>query len=62
MTSEKQPIPVHKQCDLCRQKMNPTAHTYHQDHHLCSSCLQHMKALPDAVAKSVERFLSGNVV
>ncbi len=48
-------------CDLCEQKMNPTVNIYN-DIRLCSECYQHIQNLPQIVAKSVERFLIGNVL
>jgi hypothetical protein len=51
-----------QKCELCEQKMNPTVKIYNKDTHLCKVCFHHMERLPDIVAKSVERFLIGNVV
>lgn len=49
-------------CDLCERKMNPTVRIYNDNTRLCSACFHHVEKLPDIVARSVERFLIGNVV
>ncbi len=49
-------------CDLCEQKINPTVRIYNNDIRLCSKCFDHIEKIPEAVAKSIERFLLGNVV
>lgn len=51
-----------QKCELCEQKMNPTVNIYNNNTRLCKACFHHMEKLPDIVAKSVERFLIGNVV
>ena len=53
---------VQKKCDLCEQTMNPTAHLYKDWTCLCKACFGHMQQMPEPLAKSVERFLIGNVV
>ena len=60
-SSDKQSDPLQR-CDLCEQKMNPTVKIYNNDTRLCKTCFDHMESLPEAIAKSVERFLIGNVV
>lgn len=62
MQTEKQSFSACLACDLCEQKMNPTVNIYKSDHKLCTACLQHLQTVPEAVAKSVERWLNGNVV
>ena len=49
-------------CDLCERKTNPTERVYNNYTSLCSECFSHMQNLPEIVAKSLERFLIGNVV
>jgi hypothetical protein len=60
--SDKQSIAPFQRCELCEQKMNPTVQIYNNDTRLCKTCFDHMGSLPEVVAKSVERFLIGNVV
>jgi hypothetical protein len=48
-------------CNLCDEKMNLTLDS-RNDIYLCSECFQHTQDSPQIVAKSVERFLIGNVV
>ncbi len=62
MKSDEQPIHALQKCELCEQKMNPTVKIYNNDTRLCKACFHHMEKLPEVVAKSVERFLIGNVV
>lgn len=50
-----------QKCDLCEQKMNPTVRVYNNNTFLYAVCFHHMKNLPDIAAKSLERFLIGNV-
>jgi hypothetical protein len=61
-SSNEQSIEAHQKCELCEQKMNPTVKIYNHNTRLCKACYQHMGNLPEIVAKSVERFLIGNVV
>lgn len=49
-------------CELCELKMNPTVKIYNNHTRLCTACFYQMEKLPEIVAKSVERFLLGNVV
>jgi hypothetical protein len=60
--SDKPSIDPVQRCDLCEQKINPTVKIYNNDIRLCKACFGHMENLPEVVAKSVERFLIGNVV
>ena len=62
MESKEQPTNASPKCDLCEQKMNPTVKVYNNHTFLCAACFHHMKNLPEIVAKSLERFLIGNVV
>lgn len=62
MQSEKHSFSANLKCDLCEQKMNPTVNIFKNDHKLCKACFIHMQNIPDVVAKSVERWLKGNVV
>jgi hypothetical protein len=62
MQTEHKTIEAFQKCELCEQKMNPTVKIYNKDTRLCKACFHHMEKLPDIVAKSVERFLIGNVV
>ncbi|MGD8835092.1 MAG: hypothetical protein PVI54_11840 [Desulfobacteraceae bacterium] len=55
-------ISAGKRCDLCELVMNPTVNIYSDDCHLCNTCFREMENMPEVVAKSVERFLIGNVV
>ncbi len=61
MKSDHQSIDSLQKCELCEQKMNPTVNIY-KNIRLCKACFHHMDKLPEVVAKSVERFLIGNVV
>lgn len=61
MNSGNQIIDSSQKCELCEQKMNPAVKIYNNIR-LCKACFHHMEKLPDVVAKSVERFLIGNVV
>ena len=60
--SDKPSIDPLQRCDLWEQKINPTVKIYNNDTRLCKACFGHMENLPEVVAKSVERFLIGNVV
>lgn len=62
MKSEEQSLSTSLKCDLCEQKMNPTVNIYKAHHNLCKACFQHMQNLPEVVAKSLDRWLNGNVV
>lgn len=62
MLSDSKTIDTLQKCELCEQKMNPTVKIYNNDTRLCKTCFHQMGKLPDIVAKSVERFLIGNVV
>jgi UV DNA damage repair endonuclease len=62
MKLEKQTFSTNQKCNLCEQKMNPTVNIYKEHHHLCKACYQRMQNIPEMVAKSVERWLNGNVV
>jgi hypothetical protein len=53
---------IQKKCDLCEQVMNPTILIYKDQTCLCKACYDHMLRMPEPLAKSVERFLIGNVV
>lgn len=54
--------PVAPRCDLCERRMNPTVRIYNDNIHLCTACFEHVRNLPEILAKSIERFLMGNVV
>ncbi len=62
MKSDEQSNEAIPKCDLCERKMNPTIRIYNHNTRLCSACFYHIQNLPEIVAKSVERFLIGNVV
>jgi hypothetical protein len=62
MNSDEQSNEAIPKCDLCERKMNPTVKIYNDNTFLCSACFYHIKNMPEIVAKSVERFLIGNVV
>jgi hypothetical protein len=62
MQSDQKTIGTLKSCDLCDQKMNPTIHIYGDDTRLCNDCFYRLERAPEMVAKSMERFLIGNVV
>jgi NAD-dependent SIR2 family protein deacetylase len=62
MKSDEKSSDAIPKCDLCEQKMNPTVRIYNDNTRLCSACFHHMHNLPEIVAKSIERFLIGNVV
>ncbi len=62
MKSIEQPIDASPKCERCEQKMNPTVKIYNDNIQLCKACFDHVEILPELVAKSVERFLIGNVV
>ena len=62
MKSDEQSNQAIPKGDLCERKMDPTERIYNHNMHLCSVCFQHIQNMPEIVAKSVERFLIGNVV
>ena len=62
MQSYKQSIDPLQKCELCEQKMNPTAKIYKNHIHLCKACFHYMGGMPEIAAKRIERFLIGNVV
>ena len=62
MNSDEQSNEAIPKCDLCERKMNPTVRIYNDNIRLCTACFQHIENMPEIVAKSVERFLIGNVV
>lgn len=62
MSLDKHACDDQQNCELCDQKMNPTVMIYNHHTRLCTSCYHHMEKMPDLVAKSIERFLIGNVV
>lgn len=62
MNSDDQMKKTNARWGLCERKMNPTVRIYDDNAHLCSTCLHRLQNLPEIVAKSIERFLVGNVV
>lgn len=62
MKSDSHSIELFHQCELCEKKRNTETRVFSNDTHLCEVCLNHVEKLPEIVAKSVERFLIGNVV
>jgi ribosome-binding protein aMBF1 (putative translation factor) len=62
MKSDQLPIDIPQYCDLCQRRMNPTIHIYGEDTRLCNDCYCQLESAPEVVAKSIERFLIGNVV
>jgi hypothetical protein len=62
MNSDYQSSEAIPECDLCERKMNPTVRIYNDIICLCSPCFHHIQNLPKNAAKSIERFLVGNVV
>ena len=62
MESNKTNMDTAKKCDMCDQKMNPTVNAYKEDTRLCAACFGHMQCVPEHLARSVERFLIGNVL
>lgn len=62
MNSDYQSNETIPRCDLCERKMNPAVRIYNNIISLCSPCFHRIQKLPENTAKSVERFLAGNVV
>ncbi len=62
MNSDEQSNEAIPKCDLCEREMNPMARIYNHHTRLCKACFSHVEKMPEIVAKSVERFLIGNVV
>ena len=61
MKSDNQSIDPLQKCELCEQKMNSAGIIYNNID-LCKAYFHPMEKLSEVVAKSVERFLIGNVV
>lgn len=61
MNSDEQSSEAIPKCDLCERKLNSAVRNYNRTH-LCSVCFQRIQNLHEMVAKSVDRFLIGNVV
>lgn len=61
-SSDEKSVDVRMQCTLCEQKMNPSVRVYND--HIClrSACYCRMQNLSETAARSIERFLMGNVV
>ena len=62
MNSDQRTIDTPQYCDLCQRRMNPTIHIYRDDTRLCNDGFCQLESAPEVVAKSIERFLIGNVV
>jgi hypothetical protein len=62
MQSDQKTIETLQNCDLCERRMNPTINIYRDDTRLCNDCFCRLERAPELVAKSMERFLIGNVV
>lgn len=61
-SSDEKSVDVGMQCTLCEQKMNPSVRIYNDHICLCSACYGRMQNLSEPAARSIERFLMGNVI